>query len=1089
MVMQLVVYAARLDKEAKQLIAQKRYDAAAENYKTELVLLESALGPKSPQLAVALDNVAEFHRSRGRFADAEQMYLRAIDILQDAKMPYAEGLGTVLLDLGHLYAAQHRDEAEEVYARAVAAYARVHGLEHAHVALGLATLGRYHYDHGRFDRAEMEHRRALEIRERVDPNGPDVAASLVDVAETCKAQGRFKDAEPAYERALSMYQQLLGTDDVRVAVAENGLGMVYRQSGRYREAEVHFLRARMIHERKQPTNERELGAVLDNLGELLTHTARLDEAEQLLRRSIALGEKLQDTVAVSVRLNNLAQLYRNQGRFAEAESQLKRSLELVDRPEVPDPLGLAVTLGNLGSVYHAQFRLPEAEHMLRRSVELRKGLLGPRHVTVALALRNLALVCVAQRKLDEADALQRTALSIAEETLGPDHPDVAGYLGSAAMVALARKNFSEGVAVAARSLAIREKALGPDHPDVTESQALVAIFELVLGRYGAAETHLRQAITSNEKTLGPDHPETAQLSGVLASAYAAEGRIAEGLPWVRRATANLAKRHDRRSPRMQELDAEFRAMAPVFLTHVAMLSRYSTSEPAIVGESFETAQLAHSEAVGLALSQAAARLAAAEPALRAAISDREDALRRWRSIDAFLASAIGAQARDRAEDTRQRAEAAKLDAKLVALDERLAKDFPKYQELASPKPLTMAEVQALLKPREALVAYLVGKDESWIWVVRPELAHFRRLASGADVVRSGVERLRRSLQFPGAHRGLSAEGGSGPFDIRGAHELYDAILGEVAADLVGVAHLMVVPDGALQSLPFAALVTGAATEPRSAKDLQHVPWLMDRHALTMLPSVGTLAALRRVARTPRAQEPFVGFGDPALQGRGGTGTRLTPRAVYARGGVDVEAVRRLEPLPETADELRAMATALGATPNVVHLRAEATEARVRDTDLERFRVLAFSTHGLMAGEFRGLSEPALVLTPPSVPTPQDDGLLAASEIAELKMDADWVILSACNTAAPDGTPGAEGLTGLAKSFFYSGARTLLVSHWSVHSVATQRLMTLLIQRQAGRKPGKAEALRQVMRQMLDEGDQEFAHPYYWAPFVVVGEGI
>ena len=132
-------------------------------------------------------------------------------------------------------------------------------------------------------------------------------------------------------------------------------------------------------------------------------------------------------------------------------------------------------------------------------------------------------------------------------------------------------------------------------------------------------------------------------------------------------------------------------------------------------------------------------------------------------------------------------------------------------------------------------------------------------------------------------------------------------------------------------------------------------------------------------------------------------------------------------LPETADELHAIAKSLGADGKSVHLQLAATETNVKKADLTHTRVLAFATHGLMAGDFKGLAEPALVLTPPEIGTDLDDGLLTASEIAQLKLNADWVILSACNTAAADGTPGAEGLSGLAKAFFYAGSRCICLT--------------------------------------------------------------
>ena len=195
-------------------------------------------------------------------------------------------------------------------------------------------------------------------------------------------------------------------------------------------------------------------------------------------------------------------------------------------------------------------------------------------------------------------------------------------------------------------------------------------------------------------------------------------------------------------------------------------------------------------------------------------------------------------------------------------------------------------------------------------------------------------------------------------------------------------------------------------------------------------------------------------------------------------------------VPDTAIELRALGGSLQADDASLFLRERATETLVRSEDLSRYRVLAFATHGLVAGELKGVAEPALVFTPPETGSEDDDGLLTASEIATLKLDADWVILSACNTAAADGTPGAEGLSGLAKAFFYAGARALLVSHWSVNSEAAVAITTGMLGEMASdSNVGRAEALRRSMLAMLaNEKNDYFAHPMFWAPFVVVGEG-
>lgn len=180
---------------------------------------------------------------------------------------------------------------------------------------------------------------------------------------------------------------------------------------------------------------------------------------------------------------------------------------------------------------------------------------------------------------------------------------------------------------------------------------------------------------------------------------------------------------------------------------------------------------------------------------------------------------------------------------------------------------------------------------------------------------------------------------------------------------------------------------------------------------------------------------------------------------------------------------------LGAPETSLHLGADASVTTVKSLDLSSTRVIAFATHAGVAGELAEVNEPMLVLTPPAHPTPDDDGLLRASQVSQLKLNADFVILSACNTAASDGTPGAEGLSGLAKAFFYAGARSLLVSHWEVQSEPTVKLTTGLIHAlTADPSIGRAEALRRSMLAMIDSASNSENHPIAWAPFVLAGEG-
>ncbi|MGH1415508.1 MAG: CHAT domain-containing protein [Pelagimonas sp.] len=504
---------------------------------------------------------------------------------------------------------------------------------------------------------------------------------------------------------------------------------------------------------------------------------------------------------------------------------------------------------------------------------------------------------------------------------------------------------------------------------------------------------------------------------------------------------------------------------------------------------FEGAQWIMATKAARAVAQMGARAAVGDGPLAQLIRDRQQ-------IEADVAEAKSLYAvRNAGAGTR--AALQKSEQELFDKDAEIREKFPHYAEFSNPKPLNYQQLRKHLAPNEGLVLFLSAPFGTYVWAVSHKGHAWHRADISAADLTDRIRNLRADLDPTAPVRAavpLSAPSAiAGPtFDLVQANALFTQLLAPVLPALDEVDHLFVVKDGALSSLPLAVLVTD---KPDASTTFSNAAWMINRFAFTTLPGVSSLPSIRASTEKPTegAQvSGFVGFGDPDF---GGAQAHAKPvsramGAFFGDEGTLTDAVRSLPPLPGTARELRDIAELFGPTRAQVFTGDQATEARVKSAALEQTAIISFATHGLITGDFSGLAEPALALTPPRNGTILDDGLLTASEAAKLKLNADWVILSACNTASGDGTPGAEGLSGLARAFLFAGARSILVSHWPVRDdVAAILTKETLARLQQNPSLGKSQALRLSMLDLITQSrSPSLAHPSAWAPFVLVGDG-
>jgi CHAT domain-containing protein/Tfp pilus assembly protein PilF len=850
---------------------------------------------------------------------------------------------------------------------------------------------------------------------------------------------------------------------------------------------------------------------LKELGESLYEEARYAAAELAFKRSLAIKEKAlgPEHPSTAAGLNDLALLYNAQGRYAEAEPLFKRTLAINENFLGPEHTATAMGLNSLAALYLRQHRFGEAEALYRRTLAIFQKALGETHFVTAISITSLARIYVAQGRYPEAEALYKRSLAINEKVFGPEHPATGSNFNDLAVLYVNQGRYAEAEPLFKRSLAIHEKAFGPDHPNIATGLNNIATIYHNQGRYAQAEPLYKRSLAINEKILGPEHPATATSLNNMAGIYKEQDRYAEALSYRRRGTSILRTRFT--ADDVQEtagLLSEQRSDSSGFYYHIdlALHPEQDSNRDDLVAEAFDVLQLARSSVAGNAVVRMAARFASGDDAIANVIREQQDKTTHYKLLDAKYLAAVGSPERDGALITSLREQLTELKKRITELNTDIETRFPTYANLTTREPLSLVETQKLLGPDEALLTF--GRswdgDTTHVFVVRSSSIFVYDADLGVEDLDASVSTLRAGIDL--------SSGRFPTFDRSEAYRLYSELLAPAEDALSDVAHLFVVPEGALNSLPLGVLVTeppgdapandndgagqtrGLKVVPKEQQsragrfaDYLDTPWLARRYAMTTLPSIASLRALRTFAANTRATSPFIGFGDPVLDGGAGTAKGVQVASLFRGALANVDKVRELASLPGTADELRSMARYLKADDNAVYLGERATETMVKkDSLLNNNRVVAFSTHGLISGELSGLSEPALVLTPPDEPTEDDDGLLTASEIALLSMNADWVILSACNTASADGN-GGQGLSGLARAFFYAGSRTLLVSHWPVASDATTALTSAMFEA-ANDNPdaGKAAALQSAMLSLADNDNT--AHPALWAPFVIVGEG-
>ena len=728
-----------------------------------------------------------------------------------------------------------------------------------------------------------------------------------------------------------------------------------------------------------------------------------------------------------------AMIFEARGQYRDAENSYRlaerRMREAVKAimgaPNPPPELQLWRTADMLvvgqARMKARQGRLAEAEADARRALLARLQDDGKYNPGTPRFVLSLADILVEQGRYAEAEKLARVALEI-NRAIGvsdDSYATVQTQSNLAGILNLQRKN-SEASAIYAEI----DKAISGWEPqrrqvfDLNRSRiySLYASGQVENG-LAAAQALLKREIAR----VGEKHFETASARGIVAVGLTKAGRPDDAAREFRQAIPLLmaSARENADDDDTTIVAARSQRLQNIVEAYIGLLAQTRSQSNEVAVETFGLADSIRGRSVQQALAASSARTVAKDAALADLVRKEQDLTKQVNAQLGLLNNVLTLSSSERDENGVRAINASitKLRADRDGLRKEITKQFPAYADLIDPKAPSVDDIKATLKSDEALLSFYFGRETSFVWAV-PKTGNvaFAAIPATAGDLESKIRKLREALE-PQA----SSVSDIPAFDLKLGYEIYSLLLKPVEAGWKSAKNLVVVTNGALGLLPLSLLPTA----PSEIKDddgpafagYRHVPWLARSHAVTVVPSAAAFKTLRSIPPGSDKRERLIGFGDPlfskaqaeeaALPGKeevmqlAAVSTRGIPlkrRSSPQLEGVDNAELALLPRLPDTADELRSIALALEADPSkVLQLGAKANEQAVKNTDLSRFKIIVFATHGLVPGELNGLTQPALALSAPDVTGDAGDGLLTMEEILALRLDADWVVLSACNT--------------------------------------------------------------------------------------------
>ena len=1088
----------------------------AENYYQQSISERQKSGAESLIIAASLNDLGTISRVRGNLAKAEEYFRQALEISQKLA-PGSLAVAASFNSLGNV-AAQRGDlaKAEDLYRQALEIRQKL-APGGPDVASIFHNLGIVASKRGDLVKAEEYARQALEIRQKLVPGSLDVAVSLNLLGVISKQQGNLETAEDFYHRSLEITQKL-APGGLAVASSFDNLGIVATQRLDFAKAEDFYGQALEIKQKLVP-GSLEVALTLNNLGEVASDRGNLARAEEYHRQALKIEQELAPgSLDVADTFLNLGILASDRGDLARAEEYLQQNLE-IRRKLNPGTLVVATTFNHLGFVASQQGDLVKAEEYFRQALKIEQKL-APGGLGAGNSLNGLAIVARRRQDLTTAEEYLRQALEIAQK-LEPESPDVAATLNNLGNVTAQRGDLANAEEYYRRALEIRQKQ-APGGLDVAASLFSLGNIATQRGDLARATEYLRGGLDIMQKLA----PASLMVSETLAQ----QGSVAEQHRDLEKAEQyhrqELAIRQ-KLAPQSGDYAESLAAFAKILrqkeqLDEAAQLYQQAVNvlqkQMAIFGGSDESRSGFRSNHLDLYMAYIDLLVSQKQTEMAFQVLERSRAqglLETFRAAQVDIRKGVNVELIEKERSLRelltdksnrrmQLLKSKSTEAQVSTLDKEIQEILKEYQDiegqiretspayatLTQPQPLSVKEVQqSLLDSDSLLLEYALGGERSYVFAVTQDSIAAFALPKRAEIEAAARELYGSLSEYKVKSKVISRQG------ARALHEdgtalarLSQMLLGPLAGQL-NKKRLLVVSDGALQYIPFAVLSNpGNPAAP-----------LIAEHEIVTLPSIAALAVLRQdlSGRKPApkavailadpvfdvhddrlrllSKSEMTGQPDSSQMSEQSGLERSAQEAGVVRGGI-------FPRLPFSRREAEAIYSIAQKGDAKEALDFEASKATAMGAQLRDYRIVHFATHGLLNNEHPELS--GLVFSLVDQQGKSQDGFLRLLDIYNLDLNADLVVLSACQTAL--GKQSAEeGLVGLTRGFMYAGAPRVMASLWKVDDEATAELMKRFYEGVLKNGQTPAQALRKA--QMWMSQQKRWRPPYYWAGFVLQGE--